>query len=131
LRIFENFKTFCYFNTTLTTNHKLYYKEENEWVLPKSRLWCIFELDCPWCIHAPFCIKWLIAFFFCLCRFTSFWTFTFEFMLIPSWSSHPLLFSWELRNTHWVCIPLWKPIINSFLNLWYNLTNSKVHNTCR
>ncbi len=99
------FQDFLLFNTTLTTNHKIYYKEKNDEFSPKSRLWCVFELDYPLCIHAPFCIKWLIAFFFCLCIFTSFSTFTFEFMLIPSWSSHPLLFSWELESTHWVCIP--------------------------
>jgi len=34
LRIFENLKTFCYFNTTLTTNRKIYYKEKSDELFP-------------------------------------------------------------------------------------------------
>lgn len=84
-------RSFCHIDAPPPNNHKVYYREQSDDLLPSLGHGVFCELCYLWFIHASFWLQFiLMAFFFSLCKLISLWTCHCEFILIPSQSSHAI-----------------------------------------
>ncbi len=105
---FWSLKFYCHFNIVLTTNYKVYYKEDNVDYFQVWVVMCFVNVSFSWFAHSLFWL-WkftLIVIFLDLCRLISFWTQTCKLVLISFWNWHTFIYLWKLDNAPCVCISL-------------------------
>jgi len=104
---FWSLKFYCHFNIVLTTNYKVYYKQDNVDYFQVWVVMCFVNVSFSWFAHSLFWL-WksaLIAIFIYLCKLISFWTQTCKLVLISFWNWHTFIL-WKLDNAPCVWISL-------------------------